>query len=168
MITQKSQNSVFNTIEYSTILSFYNTRRAERSKAFLMNHINEGLLILMEYERPLIELKAYCIHPIVQNGEDIDTSWSDAYELAIEYRDIANSYLCRPKNDYIKTLDDMKNKIKPMSIGCAYNLLADKKQNQKDFRLYHLGTHKRSNELEQYFINWINYLEFILKNCYND
>ena len=34
-------------------------------------------------------------------------------------------------------------------------LKADKIQNYKDFRKYHLGTHEKSAELEQYFEEWL-------------
>ena len=37
-------------------------------------------------------------------------------------------------------------------------LIADKVQNYKDFLLYHYGIHERSNQLNQYFINWLSYL----------
>lgn len=37
-------------------------------------------------------------------------------------------------------------------------LIVDKVQNRKDFELYHLGKHKRSNELNQYFKNWLERL----------
>jgi hypothetical protein len=37
-------------------------------------------------------------------------------------------------------------------------LFADKVQNEKDFALYHEGTHARSKELREYFNNWLNIL----------
>jgi hypothetical protein len=47
-------------------------------------------------------------------------------------------------------------------------LIADKIQNRKDFELYHKDIHERSDELKQYFFNWLwrlgvwegNYQEF--------
>lgn len=80
-------------------------------------------------------MKAYCIHPIVQNDENIDVSLSEAYELAIEYKNIANSYLCRKNTDHLKPWEQLIDYIEPMSIYRAYMLLADKIQNQKDFLL---------------------------------
>ena len=156
--------NIFYTKEYETISKFYSDKRAKRSNVLLMNHINEGLHILIEMKRPLIEQKAFAIHPIVQNSENIDTSWSDAYELACEYKKVANSYLCRPENDDINNLSDMYLKVGHMSLGCAYNLLADKIQNQKDFLIYHSKTHNRKKELSVYFNNWITYLlDYIVK-----
>lgn len=151
-------NEIFSTKEYRVISDFYGDRRAKRSNVLLMNHINEGLHILSELNRPLTELKAYAIHPIVQNDENVNVSWSDAYDLALEYKKVANSYLCRPENDDIVTLSDMYSHVGHMSLGCAYNLLADKIQNQKDFLIYHSMTHARKKELAKYFNNWISYL----------
>lgn len=146
------------TKEYKVISSFYNNKITKRSKVPLMNHINEGLIMLQIWNRPLKEQKAFAIHPIVQNSENIDVSWSESYELALEYKKVANSYLCRPETDYISSLSDMYSFIGYMSIGCAYNLLADKIQNQKDFLIYHGRTHPRRIELQKYFNNWICFL----------
>lgn len=146
---------IFYTREYDTIKSFYGTRCAKRSGVPLMNHIDEGLFYLQKWGRSLDEQKAYAIHPIVQNNEDVDVSWSSAFKLAEEYRDRANSYLCTPNNFNITDVGALVDK---MSIECAYMLLADKIQNQKDFLIYHLLTHPKSDQLRIYFQNWINYL----------
>ena len=46
-------------------------------------------------------------------------------------------------------------------------LIADKIQNRKDFQLYHLGTHTRSEQLDQYFKNWLEKLE-VSEDFYNE
>ena len=76
--------------------------------------------------------------------------------LTMEYRRVANNYLSKRT---ITSLDDIE--LSPM-LEVNQMLWADKLQNQKDFRLYHLGKHDRSDILEQYFINWINKLEPII------
>ena len=69
--------------------------------------------------------------------------------LAMEYRRVANSYLSTmPIEGFVGFTDD---RIRLM-------LLADKLQNEKDFRLYHEGTHPRTVELREYFDNWIKVL----------
>jgi hypothetical protein len=75
----------------------------------------------------------------------------------MEYRRVANAYLSKRE---IKSLDDIE--LSPLH-EVNQMLWADKLQNQKDFRLYHMGKHERSDILEQYFINWINKLEPIIK-----
>lgn len=146
------------TKEYSTILDFYGNKVAKRSNVPLMNHINEGIQYLQKWNRSLDEQKAFAIHPIVQNSENIDVSWSAALPLAIEYRDVANSYLCRPETDYIRTPQQLMKVIGIPSIECRFLLLADKVQNQKDFRMYHWLSHDRRFELERYFNLWIQTL----------
>lgn len=147
--------------EYDVIKQFYGTQVAARSGVPLMNHIDEGCELLVAWLRPDIELAAFCLHPIVQNDEPADATWvtwSEAYDLACEYRDRANAYLCRTDTDWIQTPDDLAMHMQPMSTACAYLLLADKVQNQKDFLIYHSLTHPRAAELQRYFSVWIGYL----------
>lgn len=154
---------IINTYEYVAICNFYNYKKAKRSKVPLMNHINEGVILLQKWKRSLDEQKAFCIHPIVQNNENVDVSWSDVLPLAEEYRDKANSYLCIPETDHIKTSEQLLEILGDISKECAFLLLADKVQNQKDFRIYHMFTHNRRNELEDYFNLWIKTLLEIIK-----
>lgn len=72
----------------------------------------------------------------------------------MEYRNIANRYLCRRETDHYGLED-----LPPIPIeGVRKMLIADKVQNQRDFRKYHLETHDRGKELEAYFILWLKYL----------
>lgn len=144
--------------EYILIKNFYNDKKTFRSNVLLMNHIDEGLSILNNLGASLEAKKAYCLHPIVQNKENIDTSWSSVNALAEEYRDKANLYLCKPENDYIETIEQLMDIVGYISEDCLYMLLADKIQNRKDFNLYHKKTHERSEQLTKYFNLWINFL----------
>lgn len=149
---------IYNSREYIAIKDFYGDRIAKRSQVPLMNHINEGIDLLQKWGRSIDEQKAFAIHPIVQNGENVDVSWSTVLPLAEEYRDKANSYLCRPETDYITTPEQLSEIIGNISIECCWLLLADKVQNQKDFRIYHWFTHNRNKNLEKYFNIWIWFL----------
>lgn len=145
--------------EYETIKQFYGDRRAERSQVPLMDHINEGLRLLASLGASDKAHNAFCLHPIVQNDEDVDVSWSEAYPLALEYKAKANAYLCRPGTDHILGTIQLSQILGEMSLDCAHMLWADKIQNQFDFRQYHLGSHPRSKQLDWYFRVWIKYLE---------
>lgn len=148
--------------EYLAIQGYYADRTAERSGVPLMNHIDEGLKILQDLGASEVVWRAFCIHPLVQDSVAQDLAWSRGYNLACEYRDKANSYLCAPRNDWVKTVKDMKRIVGRMSKDCALMLKADKLQNQKDFWKYHQHNHVRRVELEAYFILWLKYLETIL------
>ena len=51
------------------------------------------------------------------------------------------------------------NLFKELSVSLNFPILiADKIQNRKDFELYHLGKHERSDELDSYFKNWLERL----------
>lgn len=152
-------------VEYDIIKKYYGNQVAKRSQVPLINHIDEGIEILKSINANDDAIAAYCLHPILQSDVAVcnNIHMLDKYHnnrriiLTMEYRRVANNYLSKRK---IKSLNDIE--LSPMD-EVNQMLWADKIQNQKDFRLYHLGTHKRSDILEQYFINWINKLEPIIK-----
>ena len=61
--------------EYKVIERYYGDKIAERSKVMLMNHINEGLLILDAIEASEQAKKAYCLHPILQSDSDLKDNY---------------------------------------------------------------------------------------------
>lgn len=143
---------------YDTIKTFYGDKTTDRSGVKLINHIDEGLRILLALNASTVAKDAYCLHPYFQSDEDyskhksyylsdIDT---ETIITAIEYRNVANSYLSHMfEPDMFKIHDE---NVKMM-------LIADKIQNYKDFMLYHYGTHPRSEELYRYFQSWFAILE---------
>lgn len=144
--------------EYQTIKEFYGDKCAVRSEVRLINHIDEGLMILDALVASDLTKGAFCIHPIVQDNVPQDVSWSHSLSLAQEYRDKANSYLCNIQTDHIQSINQINDIMKNISSECVQMLYADKIQNRKDFRLYHRNSHPRSPELERYFNLWIEYL----------
>lgn len=142
---------------YKLIANYYGNDVAKRSGVKLMNHIDEGIEILKSIGADDETIDAYCLHPILQSDENFNKNFSMDFSgistaallLAMEYRRVANSYLSKNKiGDFVGFTND---KIKQM-------LYADKVQNEKDFALYHEGTHERSKELREYFNNWLNIL----------
>jgi hypothetical protein len=145
--------------EYAAINEFYGKQTANRSRLLLMRHIDDGLHILALNGASDMAKAAFCLHPIVQNNEAVDVSWSSAYSLACEYRDKANAYLCRTDTDWISTAEDVQSVVGEMTDDCRAMLIADKRQNYGDFIATHYGKHARSKELDRYFRLWIAYLE---------
>ena len=142
---------------YKLILNYYGDSTAKRSGVRLMNHIDEGIEILKSIGADEETIDAYCLHPILQSDESFNQNYTmnfggiptSSLLLAMEYRRVANSYLSKNKiEDFVGFTNE---KIKQM-------LFADKKQNEKDFALYHEGKHERSKELREYFDNWLNSL----------
>ena len=141
--------------EYQSIKKAYGTRTSKRSGVPLMNHIDEGLIILDQIGASILAKRAYCLHPLYQDDEDLLVNLSpdlmshfNAYivALAIEYRSIANNFLSE-NIELIKLSDEIRlSPIKDVNMM----LIADKVQNRKDFELYHQGTHTLSNELDVY------------------
>lgn len=142
---------------YQKIKKHYGNIVTKRSNIPLINHIDEGLVILNELNASQDAKDAYCLHPLLQSDEDFLNHYKDDYTgintsaiiLTMEYRRVANSYLSTGK---------MKNFVGFTSTDIYHMLYADKKQNEKDFALYHEGKHKRSKELREYFDNWLNIL----------
>ena len=148
-----------NSIEYKLIAKHYGDRVALRSQVPLMNHINEGLVVLDRISATDQAKRAFCLHPLLQADEDLKencylVSFVEPHVLVLtmEYRNIANAYL----SDKIDT--DWPLQLSPLS-EVNEMLIADKVQNRKDFITYHYGTHERSDELARYFNKWLNALD---------
>lgn len=161
--------------EHKLISEHYAKRTAKRSRVPLMNHINEGLEILDEFSSPYytpwllgVVKGAFCLHPLIQDPKDFALNYQrlcddpkvckSSLVLAAEYRLHANAYLCRPGTDGW-TQDDIANAVGPLCSEIRAMLIADKRQNQKDFLRYHKRTHPRSEQLTKYFENWLEYLK---------
>ncbi len=146
--------------EYEMVQNYYNNSKAKRSDVYLMNHIDEGLAILNWINASELAKKAYCLHPIFQSDDEILNAStlnfkyieSDIMLNTIEYRSVANEYL---SNRTISSINEIR--LSPLK-DVNDMLIADKIQNRKDFELYHLGKHKRSDILDQYFKNWLQKL----------
>jgi hypothetical protein len=158
---ERDRDAVEASREYQAIAAWYGDRRAQRSGVRLMAHIDEGLRILRGLGASERARRAFCLHPLVQQDDDLARSW-DALEtlsddvrvvaLALEYRNIANATLS-PRD--VASAEDI-----PLSPLADVNelLRADKIQNYKDFLLHHHGTHPRSAALDRYFRLWLERL----------
>ncbi len=155
--------------EYQIIKKYYGTQTNNRSGVKLINHIDEGLLILDKIEASNIAKRAYCLHPIVQSDESLFENYnfdftkvdSKVLIATIEYRSVANEYLSNKKIDSSSEI-----RLSPLK-DVNDMLIADKIQNRKDFEAYHKQTHPRSVELDQYFKNWLQKLE-VSESFYQD
>lgn len=154
-------NGLTNTEEYKTIESIYGDKCAMRSGVFLMNHIDEGLYILHKLNASNEAKLGYILHPMFQSDQDLVNFFNypelkkfdpKALILAIEYRNVANEYLSHRE---IQTVDEIR--LSPLE-DVNVMLKADKIQNCKDFELYHLEHHSRTEELQLYFHNWFDKL----------
>lgn len=150
--------------EYEAIRAFYGDRVAERSKVPLINHINEGVIVLRELHAWHRAYAAWCLHPLVQSNEDfvknlgllknLKTSPRNM-ALAMEYRAVANAWLSDKVDDNMMLIGTPQ--LSP--IKCVNDMLrADKVQNRKDFETYHKATHPRSKQLDLYFKVWLDAL----------
>lgn len=151
---------------YVLIRDYYGSSKAERSRVPLINHINEGLSIMLRDGASADAMGAYCIHPMLQSDDAIQvvpqSKWIQEVSpnvllLAMEYRKVANSYLCTPKTDGW-SVDQARDHIGMILPEVHAMLRADKLQNQKDFMIHHMGTHPRSDRLTVYFENWLDIL----------
>ena len=143
--------------EYAAIEAHYGDRRAARSDVLLMHHIDEGLQVLATRGASPRAMRAFCLHPLVQEDAALAASYPhlgsltddpSVLALALEYRNIANAPL---STRAISSAAEI-----PLSPLAEVNemLVADKLQNWKDFVLHHRATHARSAELDRYFARW--------------
>ena len=143
--------------EYTLISTYYSSKVAARSNVPLINHIDEGLVILKHIGASSNAQRAWCVHPLLQNDECLKKNYhrvassvnSYVMMFAMEYRSVAN-----------KHLSDKVGQPIQLSVIPEVNsmLIADKVQNCKDFLNYHKLTHPRSIELDAYFNEWLQAL----------
>lgn len=143
------------------VRDFYKDKKAERSQVPLINHIHQGVMILKEIGADQDAIDGFCLHPLFQKDSDLmmhyifpdhlETFPVSAVVLAMEYRHVANRWLLDSGAPPHGT------KLSPLG-AVREMLIADKVQNRKDFELYHLGTHPRSNEYIVYFNTWLDTL----------
>ena len=164
----KPFDQIKGTSAYRTILYHYGAQRARRSGVPLMNHINEGLVVLDQINASLNAMKAYCLHPIYQADEDLILAARNTVHesldpyvmlLVMEYRNRANAWL----PDKVCSLYNSDDKLVPGTLSLTglpdpgdlkevrHMLIADKVQNRKDFLHHHKATHMRTAELNFYF-----------------
>ncbi|WAX21553.1 hypothetical protein [Stenotrophomonas phage RAS14] len=156
-----------NSYSFNLIKDYYGDRVAARSQVPLINHIIEGMEILTMIGANDLAKDAFCIHPMIQNDDDMVKTYERLFTTdpsildprvvyyALEYRNIANQYLSFREID---SLDDIT--LSPIP-EVNQMLVADKVQNYKDFLIYHQATHKRSRELTHYFCNWLKKLNAV-------
>lgn len=157
--TYRVAGRITETLEYQLIQHYYGDRKAQRSQAYLMNHVDEGLGVMAEVGASDEAMRAFCLHPLLQDDVSLAANYArvaqamsdepqSAYVLglAMEYRSVANEYLAhctmRPTGIRLSPLKDVND----MLIG-------DKVQNRKDF-LYHAETHANRERLAEYFRDW--------------
>lgn len=146
------------TREYQLIQEEYGNKRAKRSQAFLMNHIDEGLAVMAAVGASTRAMRAFCLHPLLQSDKELTRNFERVSQttavdspaviaLAMEYRSVANEYLShcvmRPGGIWLSPLKDVND----MLIG-------DKVQNRKDFERYHADSHDNRARLAEYFREW--------------
>lgn len=159
---------------YELIVEHYAMQCAKRSRVPLINHINEGLIVLDAICATNRAKDAFCIHPMLQHDSDLNANWkevasecdSETILMAMEYRSVANEFLSdKLNNEHIKNLmynNQVEEVAKQVRLSPLKEvnqmLIADKVQNYKDFVTYHQKTHARSSELDDYFNIWLEAL----------
>jgi hypothetical protein len=151
---------------YKAMQAVYGDRRAKRSQVHLMNHIDEGLVLLWNMGiTDEATIDAYILHPLVQENKYFEKFLDYGSNLGIdaktlmltmEYRGVANAFLSQMENHRGYHNHE---KIKLSNLKQVNDMLiADKIQNRKDFRRYN-ATHERADWLEKYFSQWLKALD---------
>ncbi len=163
--TTLEDSGVLRSTEYGLIQAFYGTQRARRSQVPFMNHIHEGLAVMLCTGTSSQALRAFCLHPLVQSDKDLASHYARVSQslgsvpdgacvlgLAMEYRSVANEYLSH------STLRPEGIRLSPLAEVNSM-LVGDKVQNRKDFELYHAQTHDHRARLTEYFQQWCQALQ---------
>jgi hypothetical protein len=149
------------TVEYKAIAREYGERRTTRSQVPLIVHIDEGLALLQAIGASETAMRAFCLHPLLQDDASYAANMPRAHELtddscvlatALEYRRVANAALSH--REYARAADIALSEVRDVNDM----LIADKVQNRKDFLRHHLDRHPRSTALDRYFRLWLERL----------
>jgi hypothetical protein len=141
---------------------------AKRSGLNYMKHVDDGLILLDRMNVADYVKEAFCIHPLLQSDKDLsenffivsNTASQKAFGLALEYRNIANSYLSN------KTVDVIS--LSPLS-EVNFMLKADKIQNYMDFLNFQdCNKVENWNSLDVYFKRWLSRLTMTLSSFYQE
>lgn len=176
----KVHESIRDTAEYCAIAEFYGDRTAERSRVPLINHINDGLVVMDQINASRDAMRAWCLHPLFQADKDLFRNvhkfgpfWEfgpHSILLAMEYRYRANAWLSDKVKKSVWQGQSAVERVHPdVEVSGLptpgdleevwHMLIADKVQNYKDFLHHHHGSHKRSAELDHYFKVWLKALD---------
>ncbi len=150
------------TYEYRVIAEQYGDKRAARSGAYYMNHIDEGLAVLAGLDASERARRAFCLHPLVASDEALTRYYTYADQLtadphvltlALEFRHIAGMST--------SARDIASAAAIPLGpLSDVHDMLrADKLQNYKDFITYHRATHAHAERIDRYFRLWLERLE---------
>ena len=102
------------TREDRAVSQFYGDRVTRRSMVPLMHHIDEGLAVLATSDAKDAAMRAFCLHPLLQDDAGLVAAYARLTELtdsvqvialAMEYRRVANN--CSHRRA-IRTVDDLE------------------------------------------------------------
>lgn len=144
------------TYEYNWTKSILSETYAKRSGKSWMLHVDQGLQILDKLTYSATPLKAFCIHPIVQNTKSfvenfyqLDNCDPLAVALAVEYRNVANKGSRHSPNWF------------PIELSCLMHvntmLVADKVQNKFAYQNF-TKSEDKNMEIDHYFDLWLDKL----------
>ena len=164
------ENSHLEYLEYKLISDYYGDQKAKRSNLYLMNHVDEGIAIMLERGASEDAIKAFIAHPMFQDDEhflDCENLESNIVVancskkvilLCAEYRKVANAFLCKPHTDNWD-IDQIRDVTSIIIKDVHEMLVADKVQNHKDFLQHHALSHPRRSALFNYFNKWFQVLD---------
>ncbi|RYZ16858.1 MAG: hypothetical protein EOO70_03450 [Myxococcaceae bacterium] len=158
-------SGVLQSTEHRLIQDFYGQQRARRSQVLFMNHIHEGLAVMLHLQASPQAMRAFCLHPLVQGDGELRDHYARVAQavepvpggafvlgLAMEYRSVANAYLSHAE------LPPEGIRLSPL-VEVNAMLAGDKVQNRKDFELHHAQAHANRVRLAEYFQQWCQALQ---------
>jgi hypothetical protein len=159
--------------EYQAIRAHYADHRfAERSGVPLMQHIEEGLIILGELNATEAAMRAFCLHPLFQSDDDLMRHGQDFLNsvdadpfvvlLVMEFRSRANAWPNDRANLTPSGVQQGASEGLPSAgpiEAVKEMLIADIVQSRKDFIRHDRGRLPRSAEVDLYFDQWLSALD---------
>lgn len=169
---------ILDSVEYDLVQEHYGDRRARRTKALWMNHIDEGLAIINWRGGSPLAARAFCLQPLLRADSDLAENFErvvralrsvpdghSTLALAMEYRSVVNAYQA---SQPLSAADLRLSPLADVNMMLAGSMV----QRRKDFALYfyapwqdleaHEGNplvHANYHRLMDHFVNWCDTLE---------
>lgn len=159
--------------EYEMAKKMLGSKTTTDGRTLLIEQVDQTLKVLNHLSSWPAVMRAACLRPLLQDDHTFEYGWKTACKngvqpralvLAMEFRRVANSYLCNTLTDY---WDDEEVRIR---LGLVIPpvramLIAHKTVGYYQFLMQQAQTHFRRKELRAYFERWFRILEADPKEC---
>lgn len=159
--------------EYEMARKLLGNKTTTDGRTLLIEQVDQTLKVLNHLSSWPAVMRAACLRPLLQDDHTFEYGWKTACKngvqpralvLAMEFRRVANSYLCTTLTDFWDD-EEVRLRLGLVIPPVRAMLIAHKTVGYHQFLLQQAQTHFRRKELRAYFERWFRVLEADPKTC---